>query len=108
MALVFGFAVLHLTVARADAACAMQDHDAPAPSHAGMQHDAPAPADEAPCEAPLSSDCCHAVLSCAPVLTVSEGHFMADPAIVHASILPAVFEQPSSRSKAPEPPPPKA
>lgn len=106
IALVIAFAMLHLSVARADAVCEMHGHGAPATSHEGMQHDVPA--EDASCETPLSPDCCQAVVSCAPVLDLSESRSVANTAIVHMAIAAAVIERPQSRSTAPEPPPPKA
>ena len=110
VALSLAVAMLHLSVARVDAACAMHDGAATESSHEGMQHaDADAPAEEAPCDTPASSpDCCQALASCAPALSLAEGADVVTPLIVHATIAAAVSERPLSRSRAPEPPPPKA
>lgn len=105
-ALVLAFAMLHLSVARADAVCEMHGHDAPVASHEGMQHDAPP--EDASCESPLSPDCCQAVVSCAQLLGLSETRSIANAAIVHVTIAAAVTERPLSRFVAPETPPPKA
>jgi hypothetical protein len=109
VSLLLAVAMLHLTVARVDAACAMHDGAATQSSHEGMQHgDADAPAEKAPCETPAAPDCCQALASCAPVLSIAEGADVITPLIVHATIAAAVSERPLSRSTAPEPPPPKA
>src|SRR5688572_6642601 len=101
--------MLHLDVARADAACAMHGEGAPAASHEGMDHHAGAPADEAPCDRPDSPQSCQSFASCAPAVSVTEeAGTTLSPAIVHVTITPAVAERPLSRSTAPEPPPPKA
>ena len=86
--------------------CEMHSHNAPATSHEGVHHDAPP--EDASCEEPLSADCCQAVVSCAPVLGLSETRSIADAVIVHATIAAAVTERPLSRFVAPETPPPKA
>jgi len=102
-------AMLHLSVARVDAACAMHDGAPAESSHEGMQHgDAHAPAEKVPCETPASADCCQALASCAPALGIAEGADVVTPLIVHATIAAVVSERPLSRSRAPEPPPPKA
>lgn len=109
IALLLAFALLHLSVGRVDAACAMHGRDAPATGHEGMQHDGAAPADETPCQTPVSPDCCQALASCAPMLSMDDGSdTITAPAIVHVTIAAAVSERPLSRSTAPEPPPPKA
>jgi hypothetical protein len=109
VALSLAVAMLHLSVARVDAACAMHDSAPAATSHEGMQHaDADAPAEEAPCDTPASPDCCQALASCAPALSLAEGANVVTLLIVHATIAAAVSERPLSRSRAPEPPPPKA
>lgn len=101
--------MLHLSVARVDAACAMHDGAAPESSHDGMQHgDGGAPAEQAPCDTPSAPECCQALASCASILSVAEGADGVTPLIVHATIAAAASERPFSRSSAPEPPPPKA
>ena len=103
--------MLHLSVARVDAACAMHDGAATESSHEGMQHadaDADAPAEKAPCDTPASSDCCQALASCAPILSMAEDSDATTPRIAHAPIAAAVSERPLTRARAPEPPPPKA
>jgi hypothetical protein len=85
----------------------MNDHDAPAGDHEGMDHGAGATTEETPCDTPLS-ECCRALVSCAPILSFSEARPVADLPIVHVTIAAAVIERPLSRSTAPEPPPPKA
>lgn len=106
-ALLLASAVLHLSVARADADCDMHTHDAPATGHEGMHHDASAPAEDEQCET-VASDCCLALLSCAPMLRVSEVAMTSDSPLARVAILQAVIELPLSRTTAPEPPPPKA
>ena len=107
IALLLALVMLHLTVARADAVCAMH-HEAPATAHEGMDHGG-APAEKAPCDAPMSAEYCQTLASCAPVLSLNEAlGAIAAPAIVPTTIALAVVERPLSRSTAPEPPPPKA
>jgi len=85
----------------------MPHDDAPAADHEGMDHGAGATTEETSCETPLS-ECCQALVSCAPLLSVSEARPVEDLPIVHATVVSAVIERPVSRSTAPEPPPPKA
>ena len=100
--------MLHLSVARADA-CAMHDSAPAGSSHDGMQHgDGGAPAEQAPCDTPSAPEGCQALASCAPVLSVAEAYEATTALIAHAPIAAAVSERPLSRSRAPEPPPPKA
>ena len=106
-ALLLATAVFHLSVARADAACAMPQHDAPAADHEGMDHGAGPTTEETSCETPLS-ECCQALVSCAPTLSFSEARLVTDLPTVHMTVVSAVIERPLSRSTAPEPPPPKA
>jgi hypothetical protein len=109
VALLLAVAMLHLSVARVDAECAMHDVAPAGSDHAGMDHgEGNAPAEETPCDTPSSPDCCQSLASCAPVLSIAEGADVIAPLIVHATISAAVIERPLSRSTAPEPPPPKA
>lgn len=101
-------AVLHVNVVRADIACGMHDA-APSTGHEGMQHGTELPADDGSCDEPAMSDCCQAVLSCAPALEPGEASAASRTTrIPHRTIATAVGQRPASRSTAPEPPPPKA
>ena len=113
---VLSLALLHLTVARADASCA--SHSERATATAAVEattahhdhHGAPDPtplADEEQCDAPLARDCCASVASCAFAFEadVRESDGLLAPA---RAALPVELRAPLSVIRAPEPPPPRA
>jgi hypothetical protein len=107
------FLMAHLDIARAYAACARRDAHGPAEhqqmmqDHAGMTSMPTAPAD-APDRAPAQAECCRAMASCVLTLALGDGTTADNAWQSRATLVEVAQNAPSSRSCAPEPPPPRA
>ena len=105
--------VLHLTFVSADVACA--DHGTAA-SHAtpvaSMHHHGPMSQHDRhkrskDCKTPVTLNCCGAMSACAPTFATAPAG-AGDAAWTQAAVRWASDAAPSSRGRAPEPPPPRA
>jgi len=112
-----GAFLLHLNVVRADLACATHSHDASA--RMSHEHDAPASHGmsmhgehtvdaSTSCDAPLQADCCQTLVTCSVALGLGTDTGMMSARAVHDVVHAVPQSAPTSRTGAPEPPPPKA
>jgi hypothetical protein len=116
VAAALSLALLHLNLARADAACGSHPaaDSAPATVTATVDHHAhheatvPAPAsDDEECDAPQTRDCCAAVASCAIALDVDTRESAVVSDATTGAIAPRLVTAPIRVRNAPEPPPPR-
>ena len=106
----FGLAavMVHLSVARADVACAA--HGAHQGNPAAQQDHSDA-GDHAPhdtrCDTPSQQDCCEALASCSVILGPGGDTHVAQRADAIDRVISAAVLAPLSRVAAPDPPPPR-
>jgi hypothetical protein len=113
-----GASLLHLSVGRADAACASHgqeqqatghaQHVAPPESHHGHASTEASAASGDECQTPVQEDCCQALMQCSVVLSL--GIERSADGVSTTRDLAAVSRQaePHSRFSTPETPPPRA
>jgi hypothetical protein len=115
IALLLSAALIHLSAARADAACAQHgERSGPAPrAHAeaaahGEHHanSAAATPDEETCDTPMLPECCQALATCS--MTLGEGSLsLVQSHPLHTSVIAALDKAPVSVVASPDPPPPR-
>jgi hypothetical protein len=107
--------MLHLTIVRADSACASHGsaHDAAA-MH--MPHATHHPGNESghgqqhtpPCDTPTRADCCQALASCSVAIANSDARTATFIPRATRGVIADTVRTPPSQILPPEPPPPKA
>ena len=115
IALVLSASLLHLSSARADAACtehgtapgatpATHHESAASTNHHG--HSGDASEDEA-CKTPALPECCQALATCSVTLGSQASLRVDEIHLLHVSVVAALQRAPVSRVATPDPPPPK-
>jgi hypothetical protein len=110
--------LLHLNLVASDLVCSThhESADGATPSamqhHVGMTHTSQisdvSESGKAPCTVPARTDCCRAMMSCAVSIGVMTATAPHAPSARHSAVADSPAQCPTSRTRAPETPPPKA
>jgi len=110
--------LLHLNLVASDLVCSTHHESANGATPSAMQHqvgvthasqisDVPETG-KAPCKVPARTDCCRAMISCAVSVGVATATAQDAPSPRHSAVADAPTQRPTSRTRAPDTPPPKA